>query len=102
MTDREYLRKMLIAANQLCASEACKAVSNEQVAQVAKVATLANVAGVGGVVGSAAGAVAAMSATNNPFMLVCSYITPITVVSPPAGAAASVSTPTLPPTMTRN
>ena len=99
MTDQEYLRKMLIAANQLCASEACKAVSNEQVAQVAKVATLANVAGVGGAVGSAAGAVAAMSATNNPFTLVCSYITPIAVVAPPAGAAAPViSTPTPTPT----
>ena len=93
MTDQEYLRKMLIAANQLCASEACKAVSNEQVAQVAKVATLANVAGVGGAVGSAAGAVAAMSATNNPFTLVCSYITPIAVVAPPAGATMSVTSP---------
>jgi hypothetical protein len=102
MTDQEYLRKMLIAANQLCASEACKAVSNEQVAQVAKVATLANVAGIGGVVGSAAGAVAAMSATNNPFTLVCSYITPISVVAPPAGAAAAVSTPTPTPTATGN
>lgn len=89
MTDLEYQRIMFAAANALCSMQACQQVFSEAVAQTAKVAAAAP----GG----------SVIAGQNAFTTACSYISPISIVAPPAGVVATPSpTPTPSSTATAN